>query len=563
MANKNVFKSAAPGKTPPVADTINHAGGNAYSLTAKQALAQYAVTGTFNDTFYTSGSDQLQTVLKLCGEVEPLFVAKLAMYSRATGKMKDMPAVLCANLASRGEEGMALLKSIFPIVIDNGKMLRNFVQIIRSGVTGRKSFGTGLKKLIRSWFETKKPEEIFRMSMGNNPSLSDVIRMVHPRPENEEKRAIFGYIANVEPNKVRTVERTRVDRHKQTKETFQVNVKNYDPDKLPQIVKDYEAFKKAKAEGKETDELPKVPWEMLEGLSLSEKDWKALARQASWTQTRMNLNTFARHNVFLDKEITDVIVDKLKDPALIEKSRSFPYQLYTAYKNIGNEIPRNVVHALHDALEISTKNVTTYAGEMHVAVDVSGSMNSPVTGHRAGATTKATCVDVAALIASVFLRKNMECKVYPFDTTIRHDVKLEARDSIMTNASKISEACGGGTDCSKVLAHLNEKKAKGDLVVYISDTESWADAANYWMHNRVSGMQAEWEKYRARNPKAKLVCINLAVNTTSQVVTDKATLNIGGWSDAMFDIINEFVSGNSGSDHWVAAIEAVQLPVKS
>ena len=42
-------------------------------------------------------------------------------------------ALLCAVLATRDLDRLA---EIFPQVIDNGKMLRNFVQILRSGITG-------------------------------------------------------------------------------------------------------------------------------------------------------------------------------------------------------------------------------------------------------------------------------------------------------------------------------------------------------------------------------------------------------------------------------------------
>ena len=113
MANKDVFSSATPGKTAPAANAVNNAGGKAYKLTSKQALAQYAVTGTFNDTFYTKAEDQVKTVLTLCGEVEPTFIAKLALYARNSGRMKDMPALLCAHLTTRGDEGRVLLKKVF------------------------------------------------------------------------------------------------------------------------------------------------------------------------------------------------------------------------------------------------------------------------------------------------------------------------------------------------------------------------------------------------------------------------------------------------------------------
>jgi 60 kDa SS-A/Ro ribonucleoprotein len=50
MANKNLFQTVR-GLFTPKADTINEAGGTAYKLSPKQALAQYAATGCFSHTF--------------------------------------------------------------------------------------------------------------------------------------------------------------------------------------------------------------------------------------------------------------------------------------------------------------------------------------------------------------------------------------------------------------------------------------------------------------------------------------------------------------------------------
>jgi 60 kDa SS-A/Ro ribonucleoprotein len=47
--------------------------------------------------------------------------------------------VLCAALSVKDPQ---LLRTVFDRVIDDGKMLRNFVQVLRSGVVGRKSLGT-------------------------------------------------------------------------------------------------------------------------------------------------------------------------------------------------------------------------------------------------------------------------------------------------------------------------------------------------------------------------------------------------------------------------------------
>lgn len=194
------------------ADTRNNAGGKAYAFSPEHALAQYAATGCMNTTFYASADEQLETILSLAQQVDPQFVAKVALYARDQGAMKDMPAMLCAVLATR--DGVVLEK-IFDRVIDSGKMLRNFVQIMRSGVTGRKSLGSRPKRLVRNWFATRSDEDVFFASVGNDPSMADILKMVHPRPAGKSREALYGYIIG----------------------------RPHDADALPQIVKDYEAFK--------------------------------------------------------------------------------------------------------------------------------------------------------------------------------------------------------------------------------------------------------------------------------------------------------------------------------
>ena len=100
MANKILFKSSR-GRQLPAADTRNEAGGSAYSLDAKQELAQHVMTGCVNGTYYVSAGEQLDKVLKLCSEVSDTFIAQLALYARKRGYMKDMPALLCAVLTTR------------------------------------------------------------------------------------------------------------------------------------------------------------------------------------------------------------------------------------------------------------------------------------------------------------------------------------------------------------------------------------------------------------------------------------------------------------------------------
>ena len=81
MANKSLFSSFKNRLLR--ADTRNEAGGPAYRLPPKHALAQLAATGCFSGVFYASAEDQLAELRRLIDQVDDdVFLAKLAVYSR-------------------------------------------------------------------------------------------------------------------------------------------------------------------------------------------------------------------------------------------------------------------------------------------------------------------------------------------------------------------------------------------------------------------------------------------------------------------------------------------------
>lgn len=515
----------------PAANTQNEAGGRAYAFSPEHALAQYAVTGTMHNTFYATAEKQLGDILALVAKVSPAFVAKTAIYARERGFMKDVPALLVAYLA---KNDVGLMKAVFPRVIDNGKMLRNFVQIVRSGVVGRKSLGTAPKRAAQAWFASRTPEVIFRSSLGAQPSMADVIKLVRPSPKASAgekdlvREALYGYLID----------------------------KPVDEVQLPPVVKAFEAFKKAGGD------VPDVPFEMLTALELTKEHWAAMARRMTWTQTRMNLNTLQRKGVLEDSAMVTLLAERLRDAEGIRRARAFPYQLLAAFRAAGAEMPGAIREALQDALELATENVPAVPGKVYVCPDVSGSMRSSVTGHRVGATSAVRCVDVAGLVAASLLRRNANAEVIAFsDDVVNMPRPLNPRDSVMTNAQYLASLPSGGTACSAPLRHLNEKGARGDLVVYVSDNQSWADFARKGgaPYTRGTIMAEEWERFRARNPLAKLVLIDLQPYGSTQVVERSDVLNVGGFSDAVFDIVSLFAKGELGSDHFVGAIESVKL----
>lgn len=517
MANSTLFRTLM-GKLLPATDACNAERAPAYAFTPKHALAQYAATGCLHATFYASAQEQLSQVLTLCQELEPAFIARTALYSRQRGFMKDVPALLCAILTTRDH---ALLERIFPQVIDNARMLRTFVQIMRSGVVGRKSFGTAVKRLIQRWLDARDDASLFMDAVGEQPSLADIVKMVHPKPQTASRAALYSYLLN----------------------------RAYDATALPPLVQQYEAYKAG-----DRQQVPAVPFQMLTALDLDATAWTAIARRASWQMTRMNLNTFARHGVFAQRGLPRLIAKRLRDATAIAKARVFPYQIMAACHTLVADVPQVVVEALQDAMDMAIRQVPRVSGTIYVCPDVSGSMSSPVTGYRPGASSTVRCIDVAALMAASVLRQNPQAAVLPFEEHVV-PLRLDARDGVLANAAKLAAVGGGGTNCSAPLAWLNRRKARGDLVIFVSDNESWVDAGC----GRGTATMAEWQVFRQRNPQARLVCIDLQPLPTTQAQEREDILNIGGFSDQVFEVISDFAAGRLHADHWVGVIEAVPL----
>jgi 60 kDa SS-A/Ro ribonucleoprotein len=202
-------------------------------------------------------------------------------------------------------------------------------------------------------------------------------------------------------------------------------------------------------------------------------------------------------------------------------------------------------------MELATGNVPPVDGAVVVCPDVSGSMVSLVTGHRKGSTSAVRCIDVAALVTAAVVRKNPAAAVLPFAEAVV-PVNLNSRDSVMTNAAKLAALGGGGTNCSAPVALLNQRHARADLVIFVSDNQSWVDAGR----GRGTALMAEWGQFRQRNPRARLVCLDIQPYETTQAAERADILNVGGFSDRVFEVIAAFASGKLEADHWVGRIEA-------
>lgn len=78
---------------------INEMGEKAFELTAKENLVQSVLTSFLQGQYYESESEEVKKILDCVEKVDPLFVAKLALYARNEGNMRSSSHLLGAALA--------------------------------------------------------------------------------------------------------------------------------------------------------------------------------------------------------------------------------------------------------------------------------------------------------------------------------------------------------------------------------------------------------------------------------------------------------------------------------
>ena len=474
---------------------------------------------------------------------------------------------------------------VFDRVVDNGRVLRTVFQMIRSGQfknkagKGRVGLSSSLQRAFQRWLNTASVGKLLSASIGNDPSLRDILRMARPTPKDNARRAMFGWLTDKSIDKWAPA--TEAD--------------------LPVEVQSLIAYRNSESEEAQAliaGGLDNVRWDLLSDAAKGPTVWAALTRKMGPQALRMNLNTLLRHDVFsvvdrsadpktstadrsaypsitrmtdgaVNDNMVDYVADRIADESEIRRGKQFPYQYFAAYLNADDNVPQKIKTALHKAAEIACGNVPELPGPVVIGLDTSGSMSSAVTGNRGrGATSKMRCIDVAALFAAAILRRNPDSVVIPFDTSA-YDAKMDPNDSILRIAERLAKYGGGGTDCSLPLVAANQKHAKRKFagIVLVSDNESWVGTGRHGS----TGVMTAWEAFvanqrRLNEPQSassrldscpKLVNIDLQPYQTVQACERADIMNIGGFSDAVFNVISAFLADNN--QRFVAEVEAIEL----
>jgi len=355
-------------------DTVNLAGGRAFTETAKLELASLLLTSTLQDQFYRAADSTAQRVKELVArESDKVFVAKAAVYARREAGLRSVTHLVAGELA-KGVKGAEWSARFFDKIV---RRPDDALEILAYYLAAYgKPLPNALKKGLGRALARFDAHQLAKYRKADaEMSLVDAVNLVHP-PHTEALRALVnGTLAPAE-----------------TWET-----------KLTQA-------------GQSTDDASATA--VLKGAA-----WADLirSRKVGYFALLRNLRNILEQA----SEVLDEALEMLVDEKLIRQSLVMPFRFTTALEAVtAANLPRSsdVLAALATAVDLSLRNVPRFAGRTLIALDSSGSMMGRP-------------IKVGALFAATLVKANdPDLMLFSSDAAY---LPLNRRDSTLTLAKFI------------------------------------------------------------------------------------------------------------------------------
>jgi 60 kDa SS-A/Ro ribonucleoprotein len=311
------FNSAVKAPASKKADTVNYAGGEAFTQNAKNELAAILLTSMVKDQYYRGADDTLVRFKELLGSVDPKFAAKAAIFARDEFGMRSITHVAAAELAHR-VKGESWTKDFFTKVVIRPDDMTETIAYYMANYG--KPVPNSLKKGFAQAFDRFDGYNLAKYRAEDKAvSLVDVVNLVRPKPTERNADALRQLVAG----KLRNTAT-------------------------------WEARMSAAGKSGEKDAV----WQSL--MDEGRMPYFALLRNLRNIEQTGNRD-------LINRAAKQLVED---DPG---KHRILPFRFLTAY---GEVTDRTLVQAISVALDRATVNVPTLEGKTLIVVDHSGSMGS-------------------------------------------------------------------------------------------------------------------------------------------------------------------------------------------
>lgn len=549
-------KYNAKRETKHVPSEVNAMGSAAYKLDPKEELVSTVLTTFVQKSYYESEKAIMKRFTDAASKVDPLFVAKTAIYARREANMRSSSHVLAAELAPRvsGQEWAArFYNKIIARPDDMSEILSYYLNIMKG-----KSVPNAIRKGFKKRLESLDPYLIDKYKMlGRELSLIDLVNMMHPVPTQANAEA-FKLLMTANGKGLDALYGSKILEKEMSKAGT-----------APKTAQ------KSVAEAKEeaiTDVLSNV-----KGMPI------------------FNLLRNLRNIILYAPGSVNHACTQLTIPEKVHKSRLLPFRFLSAHREITamryeikegesakivfedevetrtttrvefSKIKAQVLAALEKAIELSCHNIPELEGRVAILIDHSGSMRGDGGGPSlVSALSNTATVDIANVFASMFLSKQPSVYVGLFgDRLINYKVNrslgiLEMSKDIYRQGT----AVGPGTEHGiyTFFEELNSSKTPVDFIIVFSDMVIGESNRWYGMSGAGRGQgrfQDLFKTFRKNYPATKVVSVDIH-QTSGTTVFNKnyGVTQVAGWSEKIFDVIAE---GGAGYKAIIEEIEKIKI----
>lgn len=394
-------------------DRRTHEGAKAVAINPKQELRRSVMSCLlWEDEFYENGESISKRIEALSWQVTPYELAELAVEARTVMNLRHVPLLLTALLANR-LRGDSLVAITVWRVIQRADEIAELVAIYWRN--GRKPLSAQMKKGLAAAFFKFDAYQFAKYDRDAKVKLADVIRLVRPKPENEDRAALFKAI-------------------------------------------------------RERSLTPPDTWEVaLSGGADKKATFERLIREGNLGYLALLRNLRNMVAAGVDRTLVRNAILDMKNGA----HKVFPYQFLAAAR----EAP-DFEGALDNALERVAGQQPRIAGKTIIVVDVSGSMGGSMSGKSRMDRMDAACA-LAAIIRAACDEPVVYATAGNDMTRIHATAKIPARngmalvDAIRQAKSKLG---GGGIFLKPMLDFVQKEEKSADRIVVITDEQDCAVA---------------------------------------------------------------------------------------
>lgn len=506
----------------------NNAGGFSFTIDQAARLRRFLTLGT-EGTYYVSAADLTKdnaaVVLDMARNRSAELVAEIVAVSTAGRAPKQNPALFAlAAAASLGDDdGRKAALDSLPLVARTGTHLFLFARYVEQF----RGWGRGLRRAVGRWYTEKPVEDVafqaVKYRQREGWSHRDLLRLAHPETDEDARRRLFDWICGREAS----VDGLRVV------EGFQ-RVQTASPTQAAELIAEYPLSREM---------LPDaalghaVVWEALLDKGMPQT---ALMRQLP-RLTRLGLLEPMGSR-------TAAVAAQLVSQERLRKARVHPVSVLLAQRTYASghgargsaewSPSRPIVDALDAAFYAAFGAVEPARKRMMLALDVSGSMTSSVSG------LPISCREASAALALVTAATEPAYDIVGFtcssggwrSNTGLTPLSISPRQRLDNAIQAVSNLPFGGTDCSLPMLHALQARKQVDTFVIFTDSETW--------HGQMHPHEA-LRRYREWSGiDAKLIVVALTATRFSIAdPADPGMLDVSGLDAAVPTLISDFARG--------------------